>query len=209
MDHIRNSCSHNTNSRHSQNKVNNTTNATSSGCTVDNYTQLVFLNDMHRTSDNYSSSSNTSNNRLVTTPNLGGSEDYNQGYNPLNLRSAVGTEVTYNQVGQEPDASSISRSIISGTSNHYIQEVYAKALGTQNIGCYKDNTDTTMSTGIKTFVTGAPITYHETYQQANHIWDNSRHNNISSQSYFQGNNKSNTTYSDNYIHCDNPKNGKE
>jgi hypothetical protein len=34
VDHIRNSCSHNTNSRHSQDKVNKTTNATSSGCTV-------------------------------------------------------------------------------------------------------------------------------------------------------------------------------
>jgi hypothetical protein len=117
--------------------------------------------------------------------------------------------VTYNQVDHAPDASSISSHIISGTSDHYIQEDYTNAMGRQNIVSYKDNTDTTMITDINTFDTSAPITCHATYHQADYILDNSRHNNISSQSYNIGNNKSNTIYSDNYIYCNNPKKGKD
>jgi hypothetical protein len=66
-----------------------------------------------------------------------------------------------------------------------------------------------MISGINTFDTCAPITNHETYHQADHILVNSRHNNIPSQSYNRGNKKSNTIYSENYIHCDNPKKGKD
>jgi hypothetical protein len=66
-----NNCSHKTTSRHSNNKVNNKIYAISSGRTVDNYTQLVSLTDMDRTSNNYSNSPNTGHNRLITTPNLG------------------------------------------------------------------------------------------------------------------------------------------
>ena len=53
--------------------------------------------------------------------------------------------------------------------------------------------------------TSAPITYH----QADHILDNSRHNNNFSQYYNRGRIKSNTIHSANSIHCNNPKQGKD
>jgi hypothetical protein len=209
VDHKINICSHNATSRHSNNKDKNKIYAISSGRAVDNYTQLVSLTDMDRPSNNYRNPPKTSHNRLSTAPNLGGSEDGNQGNNPLNVISTVGSKGTYNQVDHLPDASNISSHFTSGTSEHYLQEDYANDMGRQNIVLYNDNTDTNTITGINTVNMSAPITYQETYHQADHILDNRMHNNISSQSYNRGNNQSNTIYSDNYIHRNNPKNGKE
>ena len=163
---------------------------------------------MDRTSNNYSNPSNTSHIRPSTVPNLGGREDGNQGNNPLKFVSTVGTEVTYKQEDHVPDASNISSHIISGTSEHYIQENYSNDMGRQNIVSYNDNTDTNTITGINTVNMSAPITYQETYHQADHILDNSRHNNNFSQYYNRGRNKSNTIHSANSIHCNNPKQGK-
>ena len=53
VDHKTNICSHNATSRHSNNEDNNKIYAISSGRAVDNYTQLVSLTDMDRTSNNY------------------------------------------------------------------------------------------------------------------------------------------------------------
>jgi hypothetical protein len=103
---------------------------------VDNYSQLVFLTDINRTSHNYSHM------RQSTVPNLGGSKDGNQGNNPLKFVSTVGTEVTYKQEDHVPDASNISSHLISGTSEHYIQEDYANDMGmiiTTSTGGYRGN----------------------------------------------------------------------
>ena len=108
-----------------------------------------------------------------------------------------------------PDASIISSHITSGTSEHYLQEDYANDMGRQNFVSYNDNTDTNTITGINTVNMSAPITYQETYHQADHILDNSRHNNNFSQYYNRGRNKSNTIHSANSIHCNNPKQGKD
>ena len=94
-DHIMNNCSHNVTSSHPNNTDNNKMYAISSGCAVDNYTQLVFLTDMDRPSDNSSDPPNTSHTRPSMLANLGGREDGNQGNNPLQTISTIGFEVTY------------------------------------------------------------------------------------------------------------------
>ena len=188
---IMNNCGHNATSGHSNNKDNNKIYALSSDCAMDNYTKLASLNDMGRTSSNYSNPPNMSHNRLRTAPNLRGSEDGNQGNNQLKLISTVGTEGSYNQVEHVPEASNFSSHSISGTRDHNTQE------------------DDANDMGIITVNMSAPSTYHETYHQEDHIVDNSRHYHNLSQPYNGGHNKSNTIYSANSIHGNSSEQGKD
>jgi hypothetical protein len=123
VDHIMNNCSHNVTSSHPNNTDNNKTYAISSGCAVDNYTQLVFLTNMDRTSNNYSDPPNTSHMRPSTVANLEDREDENQGNNPLQIVSTVGLEVIHEQKVHVPDAS-------NGMSEHYLPEAIVNDVGT-------------------------------------------------------------------------------
>ena len=89
----------------------------SSVCDVDHYTQLVFLTDMDRPSNNYSDPPNTSHRRPSTIVDLGGGEDETQVYNSLQLVSTGGIEVTDTQKVHVPDDR-------NGTSEHYLLEAF-------------------------------------------------------------------------------------